>query len=125
MNENSEILKKIKDENYIWIVYLVIIGLSFYSNSIEKKYYQYGDSSAKEKYRQLNILIFSIALAVYIYFYNGSYQDVEKLKPWDSYNKKFFNKASLTASTLILISGVILLFIALFDENLDTEIAFS
>lgn len=125
MNKNNKILKKIKYENFIWITYLIIIGLSFYSNSLEKKYYQYNDNSAKEKYRKLNILIFSTALIIYIYFYNDSYHDVRELKPWDSYNKKFFNKASLTASTLILIAGTILLFIALFDENLDTEIAFS
>lgn len=125
MNGNEEILKKIKYENYIWIAYLVIIGLSFYANSFEKKYYQYNDYLAKEKYRQLNILIFSIALVIYIYFFNDSYRDVEKLSPSDSSSKIFFNKASLTASTLILISGTILLFIAIFDENLETEIAFS
>ena len=43
----------------------------------------------------------------------------------DTYNKKFFNKANLTASTLILIAGTILLFIAIFDIELDTELAFS
>ncbi len=125
MNERVEILKKINIEEYIWIVYLIIIGLSFYSNSVEKKYYIHDDLKSKEKYRQLNILIFSIAFIVYIYFFNNSYNDVINLKPTDPYNKKFFNKASLTASTLILIAGTILLFIAIFDTELQTEIAFS
>lgn len=125
MDERSEILKKIQTEEYIWLLYLVIIGLSFYSNSAEKKYYMNDDLAAKEKYRRLNILIFLIALMVYIYFFNDSYKDVKNLCPKDSYNKKFFNKANLTASTLILIAGAIFLFIAIYDVELETELAFS
>ena len=125
MNTNSDIFKKIQIEEFIWIIYLVIIVLSFYANSIEKKYYMYKDNNEKEKYRSLIILIFLIALCVYIYFFSDSYNNVLNLKMDDSYNKKFFNKANLTASTLILIAGVILLFIAIFDTELDTELAFS
>lgn len=125
MDEKSEILKKIQIEEYIWIVYLIIIGLSFYSNKVEREYYVYNDLRAKEKYRQLNILIFSIALIIYIYFFNDSYNDVKRLKASDPYNKVFFNKASFLASSLILIAGVILLFIALEDVELETELAFS
>ena len=51
MDEKSEILKKIQIEEYIWIVYLIIIGLSFYSYKVEREYYVYNDLRAKEKYR--------------------------------------------------------------------------
>ncbi len=125
MDERLEILKKIRIEEYIWIVYLVIIGLSFYANSLERQYYKYDNIPAREKYRKLTILIFSIALAVYVYFFNDSYRDVKNLKPTDSHEKKFFNKANLTASTLIMIAGTILLFIAINDIELETELAFS
>lgn len=125
MNEKREILKKLKVEEDIWLIYLLIIGLSFYSNSVERKYYINDDLEAKEKYRKINILIFLIALIIYIYFFNDSYNDIKNLSSSDSYDKRFFNKASFTASTLILISGTILLFIAIYDENLSTELAFS
>lgn len=125
MNEKREILKKLKVEEDIWLIYLLIIGLSFYSNSVERKYYINNDLEAKEKYRKINILIFLIALLIYIYFFNDSYNDIKNLSSSDSYDKRFFNKASFTASTLILISGAILLFIAIYDENLSTELAFS
>lgn len=125
MNEKREILKKLKLEEDIWLIYLLIIGLSFYSNSVERKYYINNDLEAKEKYRKINILIFLIALLIYIYFFNDSYNDIKNLSSSDSYDKRFFNKASFTASTLILISGAILLFIAIYDENLSTELAFS
>lgn len=125
MNDTYEILKKIKIEEYIWIVYLVIIGLSFYSNYIEKIYYTTKNILAKEKYRELTILIFSIALLVYIYFFVDSYRDVKNLNYFDSPRKIFFSKASFTASTLILISGIIFLFIAICDTELEVELAFS
>ncbi len=125
MNKNEEILRTLKIEEYIWVIYLIIIGLSFYSNNVERKYYQKHDLKAKEEYRMLNILIFSIALGVYYYFFQDGYKSVKNLTPWDSDSKKFFNKASFTASSLILISGCIFLFIAIFDANLETELAFS
>ncbi|MBQ2639940.1 MAG: hypothetical protein IJF92_04165 [Bacilli bacterium] len=125
MTETNEILKKINIENNIWIIYLIIIGLSFYSNAIEKNYYIYNDLCAKEKYRILNIIIFSIALVVYCYFFKDSYDSVKNINIFDNKKKKTFKELSFLASTLILISGVILLYIAIFDTNLDTELAFS
>ena len=125
MNKKEEILKQIEIENFIWFIYIGIIGLSFYSNVVEKKYYEENDLLAKEEYRTLNIIIFTIAVFLYLYFFEDSLSQVENLKETDSYEKKFFNKANLVATSLILIAGVILLMIAIFDKNLETEIAFS
>ena len=125
MNKNNDILKKLQTEGFIWIICLIIIGLSFYANYIKKEYYMYKDISAKTKYRNLTIFIFLIALLIYIYFFNDSYNDVINLKVSDSYNKKFFSNANLTAATFILIAGVILLFIAIYDTELDSKIPFN
>ena len=125
MNDVSKILDKLKVEENIWIIYLIIIGLSFYSNSVERKYYLYNDLESKNKYRKINIMIFSIAVVVYCYFFQDGYNGVISLKNCNDKNKVFFNNASFIASTLILISGVIFLYIAIVDTNLDTELAFS
>ena len=125
MNDINEILDKLKIEDNIWIIYLVIIGLSFYSNKIERNYYLYNDLKSKDKYRRLNILIFSIAIVVYAYFFQDGFNSLINLKNCSDKNKVFFNNASFVASTLILISGAIFLYIAIFDTNLDTELAFS
>lgn len=125
MSNNKEILKTIDDENKVWLIYLILIGLCFYANDFEKKYFQENNLQAKEKYRELNILIFTIALIVYSYFFNSSYNDIKKLKPHDNHRKKFYNEINCLASVLILIAGTILLFIAVSDTELETEIAFS
>lgn len=125
MTDVNEILKKINIENNIWIVYLIIIALSFYSNSFEKKYYIFNDLDAKEKYRKLNILIFSMALIVYCYFFKDGYDSVQNMSISCDKKKKTLNELNLLASTLILISGIIFIYIAIVDTNLDTELAFS
>jgi len=122
---NQKILKTIQEENFIWIIYLVLIALCLYANGFEKKYYVKNDLYSKENYRKINILVFSIAVVIYYYFFIGSYKAVKNLKYFDSPQKKFLNEMNLLASTLILIAGSILLFIAIVDTNLDTEIAFT
>lgn len=125
MKEKEELLRKIKAENIVWMIYLFLIGFSFYTNYLEQKYILYNDLEAKEKYRTGNILIFSIALIVYFYFFEDNIKDVENLSFYDSPSKKFWNQLNLVASTLIVIAGIIFLIIAIFDIELDTEIAFS
>lgn len=125
MNEKEELLQKIKIENWIWILYLFLIGFSFYSNYLETEYLKTDSCEAKEKYRKSLIIIFSVALLVYFYFFEDSLKDVKKQSPCDDPKKIFLTQANFLASTLILIAGCIFLFIAITDTNIDTEIAFS
>lgn len=125
MNEKEELLEKIKIENWIWVLYLFLIGFSFYSNYLETEYIKTDSCEAKEKYRESLILIFSIVLIVYLYFFKDSLESLTTLTTCDNPKKVFLNQANFTASTLILIAGCIFLFIAIFDTELDTELAFS
>ena len=43
MNDKLDKLEDIKEENLIWIIYIIIIILSYYANSKEKKYLLYND----------------------------------------------------------------------------------
>lgn len=83
-----DILKIIDIENNIWIIYFILIGLSF-GLIVMKKYYIYNDLKSKEKYRQINTLVFSIALVVYNYFFTSNYNDYKNLKQSDSSRKSF------------------------------------
>ena len=125
---NDEIknrLKEIKIEDFIWIIYIIIIILSFYANSLEKKYFISKNQSAKEKYREIIIFIFSILIVVYSYFLISSINDIKNLKESDSLKKRKLEYLSFIASLLILISGIIFLYIAINDENIDVELAFN
>ena len=125
MNENFNRLEDIKIENNIWLLYLVIIGISFIANEYEKKYFLYNDQKAKEIYRILTIIIFATVSIVYLYFAKDSYDNVKNLKPWDDKRKVNLTKLNSLASNLILIAGLIFLYIAIVDTELDVEIAFN
>ena len=124
---NSEIedrLKEIKIENFIWLIYLGIIGLSYYSNYLEKDYFINNNIRSKEKYREILIIIFSILLIVYIYFFYDSYSSLKDLNKYSEEKQKKILLSSL-GSFLILVSGIIFLYLAYVDNDLDVELAFN
>lgn len=125
MNEDLSRLKDIKIENYIWIIYIGIIVLSWYANSKEKDFIINKNENSKKEYQALMILIFTILLFIYYYFTIDSYDDVKELSPLDSKKKIILRYASFVGSFLILIGGIIFLIIAILDDNIDTEIAFN
>ena len=43
-------LKDIKVENFVWVIYIIIIILSYYANSLEKKFFLYDDEKNKTYY---------------------------------------------------------------------------
>ncbi len=118
-------LKEINIENMIWVLYIGIIILSYYSNYLEKKYFINKDIKSKEEYRKIIIIIFSILVIVYFYFLNDSYQGIKELNINDSKKKKDLVYLSFIASLLIFISGIIFLYIAIEDEELNVELAFN
>lgn len=125
MNEKQERLEDIKIENNIWLLYLVIIGLSYISNEYEKKYFLFNDQKAKKTYRTLTIIIFATVAVVYFYFASDAIENVKNLKPWDSKQKVTLTNLNALASSLILIAGLIFIYIAIVDTELNVEIAFN
>ena len=125
MNDIQNRLKEIQIEDFIWIIYLGIIVLSFYSNYLEKDYFINNSIDSKYKYRNIIIFIFSVLLIVYAYFLYDSYQSIKSLKDSDTDKTKLLTYLSFYASLLIFISGLIFLFIAINDENLNIELAFN
>ena len=118
-------LKQLNIEDFIWVIYIGIIALSYYSNFLERKYYVFNDLDSKNKYRNIMILIFSILIVVYFYFLYDSYKSINDLKCGDSEKKKRLLYLSFLASLLIFISGIIFLYIAISDTDLNVELAFN
>lgn len=118
-------LKDIKVENFVWLIYIFIIFLSYYANYKETNFILYNDNKSKREYQNLLILIFSILLIVYLYLAYSSYEDIKDLKSYDTDKKKYLTYASFIGSFLILISGIIFWIIAILDEEVDVELAFN
>lgn len=125
VNELNKKLKELKVEEIVWVIYIGIIILSFYSNNLERKYFINNDVDSRRKYTNIMIIIFTILLIVYMYFAKTSLDDVRELNKDDSDKKKNLTYLSFLGSLLILIGGVIFLYIAIQNENLDVELAFN
>lgn len=121
----QEKLKQLDIEDFIWVIYIFIILMSWYSNHLERKYFIYKSEEDKKRYRTIIVFIFSILIIVYLYFLNSSLEDIKKLSPRDTEKKKQLVYLSFIGSLLIFISGAIFLYIALVDEDIDIELAFN
>ena len=125
MEDKLKRLNDIKTENFIWIIYLFIIFLSYYANSKEKNYILYNDQKSRQEYQTLLIIIFGILLIVYLYYVIDSYNEIKNLKYYDTAKKKNLTYASFIGSFLVLLSGIIFLTIAIIDDEINVEIAFN
>ena len=119
---NYDRIKEINIEDYIFIIYYIIITLSLYSNKIEKEYLISNNHEKKEEYRILLFIIFGIAFLVYLYYFVSSYSSLKKCNNHYSYK---LNELSTLASFLVLISGIIYLYIIFNDNDLSVELAFN
>ena len=123
--ELDDKLNELKIEDFIWVIYIGIIILSWYSNSLERKYFINKNEKYKKQYREIIIGIFLVLLIVYFYFLYSAFQDIKELKPTDSEKKKRLVILSFIGSLFIVCSGLIFLYIACTDEDLNVELAFN
>jgi len=77
--EINEKLKILNTEDYIWLIYIGIIFMSWYSNSLERKYFTENDIESKTKYQKIMVLIFTILIVIYLYFLKESINDIKTL----------------------------------------------
>lgn len=118
-------LKQLDTEDFIWLIYIGIIFMSWLSNHYERDYFINNNLQSKKEYRKIMIIIFSILIIVYIYFLKDSLEDLKNLKPTTDNKTKSLTTLSFIGSLLIAISGAIFLYIAIKDEELNVELAFN
>lgn len=118
-------IKELNTEDFIWIIYLGIIFFSYVANHEERKYFLNNDIKAKENYRTIMIFIFVVLILVYLYFLKDSLNSLKNLKSNASDKERYLSYLSFIASLLIVISGIIFLYIAISDEDINIELAFN
>ena len=71
------------------------------------------------------IKVENIVWIIYLYFTYDNYEDYKSLGINDSIKRKRLTELSLFASSLVLISGLIFLYISIVDTELEIELAFN
>ncbi len=121
MNDVTQKLKRLRNEDIIWIIYFFIVVFALYSNKLDRDYLLKHDKTAYKREKSINITIFFIAFFIYLYFVLLLTEDCGSME------KNFNNPAyrstfvQLIAAILFLVGGAIYLVneIARKDDALD------
>lgn len=121
MNDVEKKLKRLKNEDLIWIIYFFIVVFALYSNKLDRDYLLKKDKDAYKREKSINITIFFIAFFIYLYFLLLLTEDLGNMeKNFDNpnYRSTFIQ---LIAAILFLIGGAIYLIneITRKDDALD------
>lgn len=125
-NIDEELLKRLKllkIEDIIWTILIGLLILSFYANKIERDFLIHNNQRSREQYRHLQTFIFVVATLTYLFYMVHDYRDLFKLKETDSPKKIDHTYLSFIASLFIFIAGVIYIYIAVTDTEVETEIS--
>ena len=116
-------LKRLKNEDFIWIIYFFIAAFAIFSNKLERDYVLNNSNVAYKKSKTINIILFLVAFFTYLYFVLLFTQDLNNMEK-NFNNEKYRNTfLQLIAALLFLIGGTIYLFEAISERDIE-EIGF-
>lgn len=122
-NELRKRLKDIKIENFVFGVFIILILLAYYANEREVDYFFNSNEFSKNEYYYIQIIIFFVTVIISIYYFCESYQDVVELRYKEYSKSKEYSYLSFIASGAALIAGIIFLYIAIDDKEIEAEIS--
>ncbi|MDE5539283.1 MAG: hypothetical protein K2J20_02210, partial [Bacilli bacterium] len=110
-------LQRLKQEDWIWIIYFFIVIGALLSNHFERKFLFSENGEDQKKFKLLNIAIFCVAFFIYLYFVLINYEDVMSLKREATKKEVITSHVALIAAILFLVGGALNIWVEL---NQDT-----
>lgn len=118
MNSNDKI-QEIELENYIIIVYFVLLLIYLYANEVEVNYLKFRKEEDKDKYRTLLYIVFGTTFIISLFFTINSIKDLSKNDEYEIYKLK---ELSTIANILVLTASIIIIYIIYKDKDIILEI---
>lgn len=115
-------LKRLREEDFIWVIYFFIVMGAIISNYYEKQFLYTNDYTKQKKFKLINITIFWVAFFIYLYFVLINFEDIKNLRKEASKKEVLTSQASLIAALLFLVGGIIQIFVGIFQDTPDEEI---
>ena len=97
--------------------------MGYYANNREIDYFVNRNESSKKDYYYIMIFIFIIVVIISGYYFYHSYEKVIMIKDRVYSKEKEYAYLDLIANGSALIAGLIYLYIAITDTNIDAEIS--
>lgn len=116
----NEKLEDIRTENYIIIIYYILLTIYLYANKIEINYIKYNNPEDKEKYRLLLYIVFGTTFIITLYY------TIEGLKDLNEHSQKEIKQLqslSTLANILVFLASIIILYIIYKDKDINLEVS--
>ncbi len=114
MNNNFyQKYKDLKIEDFIWLIYFLILFGNLYSNKLEEDNLLNKNKTDSKTISLINLTILIIVFFIYLYFFYRSYRDYKNSFYSENERKKQLNALVLVASILFLIAGFISIYVEL------------
>ena len=91
MNDVEKKLKRLKNEDIIWIIYFFIVVFALYSNKLDRDYLLKKDKEAYKREKSINITIFFVAFFIYLYFLLLLTEDIGSMEMMKIIGQHSFN----------------------------------
>lgn len=109
MNDLNKKLKRLRNEDIIWIIYFFIVVFALYSNSLDREYLLNNNKFSYRKEKYINTGIFFVAFFIYLYFVLLLTEDLSNMERNFNNEKYRSTFIQLIAALLFLIGGSIYL----------------
>jgi len=100
MNEQEETVKRLRFENYIWVVYIVIAVGNIIGDELIRKSILQGDKQSDQLAKKIFSISLIVTLLIYFYFLSRNYNDYEKHKNEEAYYIRFLGSIFVLIGTL-------------------------
>lgn len=115
-------LQRLRQEDWIWIIYFFIVIGALLSNHFERKFLFSENGEDQKKFKILNITIFCVAFFIYLYFVLINYEDIMSLKKEASKKEVVTSHAALIGAILFLVGGAIYLWVEINRDTPDEDV---
>lgn len=116
MNDLDEMLNELRNEDFIWVIYIFLSIFALVSNYFEKRYDITGNKKDKNTFRKINTAIFTVTFFIYIYFLYLNIKNLKRLDSNSSPLRKLTSNANFIAASLFFIGGTIYLLTSIFGD---------
>ncbi|MEG0977547.1 MAG: hypothetical protein RSF02_03235 [Bacilli bacterium] len=115
----NEKLKRLKKEDFIWIIYIFIVIFALYANNESRMYLKTNNRKYNKQEKKINILVFFIAFFIYLYFVLLLTKDLSNME--QNFNNPKYRDTCfrLIAALLFLIGGSIYLYVEVKGATTD------
>lgn len=109
MDSLNDKLKRLRNEDLIWIIYFFLIVFALYANKLDRDYLINHNPSSYRREKNINITIFFISFFIYLYFVLLLTKDIGKME--NNFRNPQYRSTfiQLIAALLFLIGGAIYL----------------